>query len=112
MSGWLNNIKSDMYQYNNRQSSDRQKCQSVSEYILKEVIPEFTITDYGYSKYRSDDFVFISTNTRAFKIRRDYIFSYTDNGNDCLELMINKHCSEFLNLEEITAMEYTEKGEF
>ena len=112
MSGWLNNIKSDMYQYNNRQSSNRQKCQSVSEYILKEVIPEFAITDYGYSEYRSDDFVFISTNTRAFKIRRKCIHSYTKDDNDCLDLHINKHYSEFLNLEEVTGMEYTEKGEF
>lgn len=112
MSAWLNKIKSDMYQYNDRQSIDRRKCQYVSEYILKEVIPASVITDYGYTEYRTEDFVFISTNTRAFKIRRDYIFSYTSNGNDCLELLINKHCSEFLNLEEITAMEYTEKGEF
>jgi len=109
MGMWLNKIKTEMYQYNNRQSNDRQKCQSVSEYILKEVIPAFTITDYGYSEYRSDDFVFISTNTRVFKIQRKCIHSYTKDDNDCLDLHINKHYSEFLNLEEVTGMEYIEE---
>lgn len=111
MGVWLNKVKSDMYQYNNRQSTDMNKYPYVSQYILGEVIPESTVTDYGYSESRLEDSVFISTNTRVFKIRRDYMFAYVINGNDCIELCINKHYSEFLNLEEVTGMEYMEEIE-
>lgn len=108
---WLNKVKSDMYQFNNRQSTDMNKYSYVSQYILGEVIPESTMTDYGYSESHLKGSVFISTNTRVFKIRRDYMFAYVINGNDCIELRINKHYSEFLNLEEVTGMEYMEEIE-
>lgn len=109
MGMWLNKVKSDMYQFNNRQSANIHKYPYVSQYILDKVIPESTMTDYGYSESRLEDSVFISTNTRVFKVRRDYMFAYVINGNDCIELRINKHYSEFLNLEEVIGMEYVKE---
>jgi len=106
MGMWLNKVKSDMYQFNNRQSTNIYKYTYVSQYILGELIPESVITNYGCSESRLRHFVFVSTNTRVFKIRRDHMYAYTDNANDCIELAINKHYSEFLNLEEVTGMEY------
>ena len=110
MGVWLNKIKTEMYQFNNTNSTyHRHKYRHISEYILDNVIPSFSIDHLGYTHSRDDMFVIVSTNTRVFKIRRKCIHSYTENDNDCLDLHINKHYSEFLNIEEVTGMEYVKE---
>lgn len=102
---WLNKVKADMYQFNNEQTSEYFKYKSISTYILEHIIPIDT-----YDKDNSKEFVFISTISEVFKIRRDRIFAYLKDDNDCLGLAINKHFSKFINLETITDIEY-EKGD-
>ena len=107
MSSWLNNIKSQMYQYNSNLTNSDNKYEKVSEYILKQgPLNNLLINDYGDLTYLNDKFVVIMTDKEVFKIRRDRIFTFTKYHNDCLELKINKHFSKFLNLEEVNSIEY------
>lgn len=107
---WLNDVKSKMYQFNNNQPSEYLKFKNISTYILEHIIPINTYDVDNYEIDNSKEFVFISTISEVFKIRRDRIFAYLKDDNDCLGLAINKHFSKFINLETITAIEY-ERGD-
>lgn len=105
---WYEDMRAKMLQHNANQVNGRCKYQSLSDYIDKEIIPNIVIDEFGYSLMRDDWFVWITTNSEVYRIQRDRINAYTENGNDCICLIINKHCYKFIDLKTISALEYEE----
>ena len=105
---WYEDTRAKMLQHNANQINNCCKYQSLSVYIEQEIIPMFSIDKCGYEISRMDWFVWITTNSEVYKIQRDRIDAYTENGNDCICLTINKHCYKFIDLKTISALEYEE----
>lgn len=118
MSRFSNALRAKFYEHNGCEFNT-DKYDKISEYLVNEYlcyIGYSVATDYPYcdysdydvdmDKYRSTARVFIDLGNEVISITADRINPYTDEGNDCLYLKINKHYGRILCIDYVENMRF------
>lgn len=118
MSRFSNALRAKFYQHNGCEFNT-DKYDKISEYLVNEYlcfISYSVASDYPYSeystydttmdKYRNTGEIFIDLGNEVISITADRINPYTDEGNDCLYLKINKHYGRILCIDYIENMRF------
>lgn len=118
MSRFSNALRAKFYEHNGCEFNI-DKYDKISEYLVNEYLCYISYdvaTDYPYcdyydydvymDKYRSTARVFIDLGNEVISITADRINPYTDEGNDCLYLKINKHYGRILCIDYIENMRF------
>ena len=118
MSRFSNALRAKFYEHNGCEFNT-DKYDKISEYLVNEYLCYINYdiaTDYPYcdyydydvymDKYRSTARVFIDLGNEVISITADRINPYTDEGNDCLYLKINKHYGRILCIDYIENMRF------
>lgn len=103
---YLCEIKEKMAEENSKESG-RSYYANISDYIVSQVIPEKEVNGYYYETNLSKEWVLIVTDyAGTYRVKRDRISSFTDYGNDCLSIRMNKGVYLYIPVVNLTAITF------